>query len=297
MPPNVSYTESDQTPVRGFEAIKLGIDLRTGLDYELTSPHLSDWLKVIFLGDYEKFLNLLRGLSHDEVQRLVSKRESLFNVPAVIHVIMGAAHLYSEHPGLLETGTQLRRHLDVKDGHMKILIKLLILGVDVNVRDVGGRTPLHHCCLARGPNSVTLKMAERLIRAGADVNAKDRVGGTPILSCTANSTISHVRLLLVHGADPSIRANDGYNSYFVASPCIRDVFGEFDKKKATEERKMSRDAVGGSFRQCGVCGTGVGEKVMKRCSGKGLQFLVNMRRYVDLWILRSRIRLLLILSS
>jgi len=36
------------------------------------------------------------------------------------------------------------------------------------------------------------------------------------------------------------------------------------KKKVFEERKLSREAVGGSFRQCGVCK--VGEKIMKRCS-------------------------------
>ena len=46
-----------------------------------------------------------------------------------------------------------------------------------------------------------------------------------------------------------------------------DVFGEYEKKKAMEARKRSRDEAGGSFRQCGLCGGGVGEKVMKRCTG------------------------------
>ena len=58
---------------------------------------------------------------------------------------------------------------------MKILIKLISLGADVNVHDVAGLTPLHHC-VTRFGNEVTFKMAEQLIRAGAKVNAKNRFG-------------------------------------------------------------------------------------------------------------------------
>ena len=161
-----------------------------------------------------------------------------------------------------------KQQIDAKDGHLKILIKLLSLGVDVNVRDVGGRTPLHRCCKGRHRthNSVTQKMAERLIRAGADVNAKDRSGETPLYQSAMHSDIDLVQLLLANGADPNIRNNDGRTAYALCPPSIRDVLGEFEKKRALEERKMARQALGGSFRLCEVCG--VGEKVMKRCTGK-----------------------------
>ena len=84
VPPNVTYEDSDQSPVDGLEAILLKIELGTGLDYDpCDGPHLSDWLKTLFNGDYEKFLSFLRGISEDEVRVLLSKRESLLNIPAV----------------------------------------------------------------------------------------------------------------------------------------------------------------------------------------------------------------------
>ena len=87
----------------------------------------------------------------DDVKFLLSKRETLCNVSAVFHVIRGAYELWTEHQSqnLKDFNSsrscyrnELRQHLDVKDGHMKVLIKLLRLGVDVNERDVGGQI---HC--------------------------------------------------------------------------------------------------------------------------------------------------------
>ena len=131
--------------------------LREGkcLDYDPRSPHLSDWLKSIYCGDYDKFLGFLHGLSENEVKRLLSKRESLLNMSAEFHVIEGATVLYSNGHNYL------RQNLDFKDGHMKILIKLLSLGVDVNARDIGGQTPLHICSSSLlGLNEVVFKMSQ-----------------------------------------------------------------------------------------------------------------------------------------
>ena len=246
------------------------MDLNTGLDRDPMNPHLSDWLRILYCGDYEKFSGFLSDLSEEGVKILLSKRETMYNVPAVFHVIRGAGDLFSEDPILQDQQDFLRQNLEVKDGHMKILIKLLSLGVDVNARDVGGRTPLHYCNLNRGHNEVTLKMAARLIRAGADVNAKDRTGGTPLHYGAVACNIDVVKLLLANGADPDIQDNAGFTVNDLSPPSMKDIFGEFEKKRAAEERKLSREAVGGSFRQCGVCKVGVGEKIMKRCSGMEL---------------------------
>ena len=241
--------------------------LGTGLDDSPVYSHLSDWYKIIFRGDYENFLKFLRDLSEEEVKDFLSKRETLYNVPAVFHVVSGAAILFSDDPISQEKQMMYKQQIDAKDGHQKILIKLLSLGVDVNVRDVGGRTPLHRCCKGRSRthNSVTRKMAERLIRAGADVNAKDRSGETPIYKSAMDSDIELVQLLLANGADPNIRSNDGRTAYELSPPSIRDLLGECEKKRALEDRKMAREAQGGSFKLCEVCG--VGKKVMKRCTG------------------------------
>ena len=72
VPPNVSYEDTEQSQVYGEDAAMLNYELLTGLDYDVTSPHLSDWLKTIYLGDYEKFLSFLRDLSEEEVK--VDKR-------------------------------------------------------------------------------------------------------------------------------------------------------------------------------------------------------------------------------
>ena len=153
---------------------------------------------------------------------------------------------------------------DVKDGHVKILIKLLSLGVDLNARDYGGRTPLH-ICHGPGHNKVTLKMAGLLIRAGANIHAKDRVGRTPLHTCGISSNLDLVQLLLDNGADPHIKNNDGHSVYDCSPPSVLDLLGKSDQRRALVERKLSKEAVGGSFRQCGVCR--VAEKVMKRCTG------------------------------
>lgn len=268
LPPNVSHEESDQRPVKGSEAIKLFIDLSTGLDYSPVYPHLSDWLRTIYCGDYEKFLGFLHGLSEDEVKILVSKRESLYNISAIFHVVRGALNLTSDldHPVQQVCQNALRNQLVVKDGYMKIFVKLLCLGVDVNERDAFGQTPLFYCI---GDGEVIPKMAQRLIKAGAKVNAQDRRGKTPLHYHAGSSYIEVMQLLLANGADPHIKDNDGDTVYDMHSTSIaKDIIGGFDKNRAMEARKMSRDALGGSFRQCGVCYVGVGKSVMKRCTGK-----------------------------
>ena len=55
-PPNISYQESDQTPVRGTDSVDLSMYLRSGLDNFPVHHHLSDWLKTICCGDYGKVL-------------------------------------------------------------------------------------------------------------------------------------------------------------------------------------------------------------------------------------------------
>ena len=135
--------------------------------------HLSEWLKTIFCGNFDKFQNSLRHLSDQDTQKLLSKRESLLNVSSLFHVIIGARTLYSDHPSIRMAQQLCNECLDVKTDHLKILYKLLSLNVDVNARDVAGFTPLHHCVQHLG-NDTTYKMEELLIKAGANINAKNR---------------------------------------------------------------------------------------------------------------------------
>ena len=280
MPPNVSYEESDQTPVYGLEVFGLIHDVGY-TDYDpVDCPYLSDWLIMIYCGNYEKFSEYLRGHSEDEIKELISKRETLMNQSAIFHVILGARIFYSDHPSVLGMQMYQKLLLDVKNDHMKILIKLLTLGADVNLKDMMGNTPLH-CCQVLGHNPVTLKMADRLIRAGANVNARNRTGATPLHQSYNGTTTELVQLLLDNGADIYIEDNLGENRIDSSPPFIRDVIGAEEKKRAKEKRKLSKEAAGGSLRKCGKCG--VVEAVMKRCTGCYLVFYCGRKCQLDHW--------------
>ena len=96
IPPNVTYRESDQSPIKGQEAFKLNYNLSSGLDYNPISPHLSDWVRIIYCGRYDLFLHYLLRLSEDKVKLLLFKKESMYNVSAVFHVVRGALTLCSD---------------------------------------------------------------------------------------------------------------------------------------------------------------------------------------------------------
>merc|ERR1712079_234794 len=119
---------------------------------------------------------------------MLKKRECLLNVNAIFHCIIGARTFAVERAEYKPVQEAAKKNLKMtnEQEHMKILMKLLALGVDVNVHDYAGFTPLHHCLTEYG-NKVTFKMAERLIRAGADVNAKTRFGTTPLAELVRTS--------------------------------------------------------------------------------------------------------------
>jgi ankyrin repeat protein len=76
---------------------------------------------------------------------------------------------------------------------------LLHAGADPNITDEEGNTALIDA--AWDADAVLL-----LIRAGADLNAQSKKGYTPLINC-ADPEVA--RVLLAHGADPSIRDADG----------------------------------------------------------------------------------------
>ena len=234
IPVPISFDNGDQSPLSGGEAQFLRNMWAGGMDFNMlhnpVNDYFSDWLKTIYSGDYEGFLKMIEGKSDRELKTMLSKRESLYNVSAIFHVVIGARIFgkgNKSQPCVLNDA----KTLNVKNDHMKIFIKLLGLGVDVNVHDFAGFTPLHHCVSAMG-NEVTFKMAERLLKAGAKVNAKNRFGETPLANVAMTTHYDAVELLLKHGGDPYIRDNDGAfpNNTHSWNPKLRKMFGEYYKK-------------------------------------------------------------------
>ena len=85
---------------------------------------------------------------------------------------------------------------------------LIKLGVDVNIKDRYGWTPLHYAARTKSPAaapSQSVECVKLLIDAGADVNAKDNEGVSPMhRSVFANPwNVEMIEVLLAAGAKPT----------------------------------------------------------------------------------------------
>ena len=73
---------------------------------------------------------------------------------------------------------------------------LLEHGVDVNVQDFGGKTPLH--AVARIGRMEVMRV---LLEHGAIIDAEDKTGGTPLHEAVEHGDVEVMRVLLGHGAN------------------------------------------------------------------------------------------------
>ena len=121
------YDESDQTPVTGVRAEYLKIQLFSNLDlspYRSEYTHLSDWMKVIWCGDYDGMMAILKHLDEDGVKKMVNKRETMMNIGAVFHVIDGARILLADIVEEQENRRYIcfiRNEMNVKNHHIRYL--------------------------------------------------------------------------------------------------------------------------------------------------------------------------------
>ena len=251
--PRVSYEESDQSPLKGMELRILKKQWASALDYTpfhvsgVMGPcHLSRWLRIIYTGDYKNLLDYLRNNSEEEIKRLLEKRETCYNVNAIFHVVIGAKYVQGDHE--------------------KVLIKLLSLGVDLNVRDMAGYTPLHHC--VQSGNDVTFKMTKRLLKAGAKVDAKNRFGSTPLMDAVCSikeGDYKFIELLLEHGANQCLSDNDGVTAESLSyqNAILRRLFEKHNTALIKQAKKEAKIEAGGS-KPCFKCGK---TNSQKRCTG------------------------------
>ena len=67
MDPPVTYDDGDQSPLKGEKAQFLRNQWAEGMDYNpSTNPWVSDWCKVLWCGDYQGMMDILRNKTEEE---------------------------------------------------------------------------------------------------------------------------------------------------------------------------------------------------------------------------------------
>src|SRR5262249_2366905 len=98
----------------------------------------------------------------------------------------------------------------IRDGDLKAVRAQLDAGVDVNVRDGDGNTPLLLAAVYAGPECVEL-----LLKKGADVNAANKAGATPLMRAATDYAKS--KLLIDAGADVKAKSAFGKTAVMIAA--------------------------------------------------------------------------------
>jgi cytohesin len=103
-------------------------------------------------------------------------------------------------------------------------VKRLVIGcgVDPNIQDENGETPLHYAAWEG-----RLKVVKLLLEHGADPNVQDKDGETPLHLAAWDGHLDVVELLLEHGANPNIQENKYGKTplHYAVSRCLENKFG------------------------------------------------------------------------
>jgi len=132
--------------------------------------------------------------------------------------------------------------LAILNAHFQLAAELLARGANADA-EAQGWTPLHQLAWTRRPpiqhglpppvptgNLSSLELAKKLLQSGANPNARmtrepndgarnvlNRLGSTPFLQAAKLGDVALMRVLLEHGADPSIKTDEGATPLMAAA--------------------------------------------------------------------------------
>ena len=98
-------------------------------------------------------------------------------------------------------------------GNVSVVTFLIENGADVNVTDANGNTPLIFIINKTG----NLEITERLLEKGAAVNTQNRAGETALMYAAWRGHASIVQLLLEHRADVTLKNRQGSTALMLAT--------------------------------------------------------------------------------
>lgn len=104
------------------------------------------------------------------------------------------------------------------------LLALLGGGLDPNIPDNDGLSPLHHAVISNRRLNIAA-----LLRCGALVNAQDLAGWTPLHHCACLLVADRdtARLLLENGAQPALKTAKGQTAADIALHFRNHALGAF----------------------------------------------------------------------
>lgn len=248
------YGDGEQSPLKGDAATILRNQWASGMDYNVMEPrftHLSNWMRNLFKGDYAAMMKEIDKTDKKDLTNLLERRESLLNVSAIFHVIIGARSLCGDHVEF----AQFRKAIKKKNmNHLGCFLKLINLGARIDAKDIAGYTPLHHT-LTKFANDVTRKMCNILLKRKVSPNIQNRFGATPLFEPTMCGHIDSIKILVEYGADSSLCDNDETNCDKLARayPNIQRLFARSNQVRCKIMRKEAKKKAGGSFRKCSLC--------------------------------------------
>ena len=105
-------------------------------------------------------------------------------------------------------------HLAAFFGREELVAELLARGAEV---DAVAENPMKVRPLHSAATIESVPICHRLLEAGADANACQEQGYTPLMSAALHGNSELAELLLAHGADPALRAEDGRSARDMAS--------------------------------------------------------------------------------
>jgi hypothetical protein len=117
---------------------------------------------------------------------------------------------------------------------------LRTFGIDPNIRDVWGSTPLLELCSEhprllqdsewtrhRGDELWHFRQLLQLIRVGVDINAGDRIGATPVMRALVAGLPALARALIRAGANPGVMLRNGVSTMHLSAACADQDFLRF----------------------------------------------------------------------